>query len=294
MKLLKVEKSEPLETQFIGETQIKLDRLRDQKKHEETLEFISKEKLDHPIGGLFSEIQWIYSRVKFLNDVVKKWDTALQEDEATMGELEERLKDLRLPFQNTLEAIVQSISVQQQIFLTHQMYPQEYDIKDCLVFFWYVVCILGIFQMFIKQDFTTICLGIYGAHVTLSKPPIKPKKITMSFLGIIGAILHDIIWLITLGSDWKNITVEGGESPSLYKMAETTLKHTAYTITIVLLILKVFFNVIKYKKTILIFMMFYVYIQNENLLSRTGLAAHHFEQTDDQKRDIQIVNSNVG
>ncbi len=41
----------------------------------------------------------------------------------------------------------------------------------------------------------------------------------------------------------------------------------------------------------MIFMMFYVYVQNENLLAKTGLASYRFEagQPEQQKRNIQIV-----
>ena len=75
------------------------------------------------VGHVFAVLQWIYSRVKFLGDVVKKWDETLREDEAIMRDLEARIKDLRAPFQSTLEAIVRSVGIEHQIFLTHQMYP---------------------------------------------------------------------------------------------------------------------------------------------------------------------------
>ena len=133
---------------------IKLDRLKDQKKHDDSIEIRGKD--NKLIGTIYVTLQWIYSRVKFLGDVMHKWEEALTEDETTMHELEGRIKDLKLPFQSTLEAVVQSVGIEHQIFLTHQMYPEEYDIKECLMFFWYSVGLLALIQMLIKPDFTSV------------------------------------------------------------------------------------------------------------------------------------------
>lgn len=107
---------------MVGEGKIKLERLRDQKKHDECVELFASVE-GSAVGQLFAVLQWIYSRVRFLNEVVHKWDATLQEDEISMRALEDRIRDLRAPFQSTLEAVVQSVSIEQQIFLTHQMYP---------------------------------------------------------------------------------------------------------------------------------------------------------------------------
>ena len=105
---------------ILGEGAIKFDRLKDQKKHEEGIEIRGK---DASVGTIFVVLQWIYSKVRFLSDVVRKWDETLKEDETALHDLEEKIKDLRAPFQSTLDAVMQSVGIEQQIFLTHQMYP---------------------------------------------------------------------------------------------------------------------------------------------------------------------------
>lgn len=162
----------------IGEGKITLTRLIDQKKHEEWIELMQN---GNQVGQLFGLLQWIYSKVLFLSDVVKKWEETIREDETYMQDLEKKLKALRSPFQSTLEAVVQSVGIEHQILLTHSMYPgninisreyaiEEYDIKECLQFIWYSVGILALLQMFIKPDFTTVqiplmLLIIYNSFV---------------------------------------------------------------------------------------------------------------------------------
>ncbi len=158
VNLFEENKADPL-----GSGTIKLERLKDQKKHDDALEL--KNPAGKTVGVLHLTLQWIYSRVKFLADVVRKWDDTIHEDEVAMHELEQKIQDLRAPFQNTLEAVVQSVGIEHQIFMTHQMYPEEYDIKECLLFFWYTVAVLALVQMFIKQDFTSVCFFACVFHM---------------------------------------------------------------------------------------------------------------------------------
>jgi len=74
-------------------------------------------------GQVYVNLQWLYSRVEFMEDTVKKWEQALSQDKNLMLELEMKIRDLRAPFQNALESVVQSVSIQHQIYLSHQMYP---------------------------------------------------------------------------------------------------------------------------------------------------------------------------
>ena len=108
----------------MGTGQVTLDRLKDQKKHEDSIEIVFKGNL---VGRVQAVLQWIYSKVRFLDDVLKKWDETLAEDEVALHELEAKLHALRAPFESTLDAVVQSIGIEQQILLTHRIYPGMLD-----------------------------------------------------------------------------------------------------------------------------------------------------------------------
>ena len=107
--------------EIMGEGNINLEHLKDQKKHEESI--VIRDRDGKVVTQLYLTLQWMYSRVKFLEDTIKVWEATLNKDKADMQKLESIINDLRAPFQEKLEEVVQSLSLQHQIYLTYQMYP---------------------------------------------------------------------------------------------------------------------------------------------------------------------------
>eukprot|EP00826_Nyctotherus_ovalis_P065073 TRINITY_DN9557_c0_g1_i2.p1 TRINITY_DN9557_c0_g1~~TRINITY_DN9557_c0_g1_i2.p1 ORF type:complete len:166 (-),score=18.10 TRINITY_DN9557_c0_g1_i2:489-986(-) len=155
----------------IGEGAVNLEHFRDQKKHDEGI--VLRNEKEIAVGQIYLNLQWLHSRVKFMEDAVKKWEQTLNHDRDLMQKLEVRIRDLRAPFQNALENVVQSVSIQHQIYLSHQMYPgncfcitlEKYDIKELLSFLWHFIVVMGLLQTINKHDLTSVLLPSRNSFV---------------------------------------------------------------------------------------------------------------------------------
>lgn len=78
---------------------IPLDSLRDQLKHEEVfpLNFMDGRASD---ARLQCTLQWIHSNVKFLTDVIKKWDASIEDQKTKKKDYIESLNIIYEPFDN--------------------------------------------------------------------------------------------------------------------------------------------------------------------------------------------------
>ena len=65
--------NQPESPEILGEVKIPLGKLKDQQKHEDWFDLFDRN--GHLVGGkLHLNLQWLFSRIKFLNDVARKWD----------------------------------------------------------------------------------------------------------------------------------------------------------------------------------------------------------------------------
>ena len=88
--------------EVLGEVTIPVRRLRDQYRHDELFDL--HDPRGHPTSGkIHLVLQWIHSRVKYLEDVVKKWDDHIRSQIEDKADFERDLNTLYEPFKGILQ-----------------------------------------------------------------------------------------------------------------------------------------------------------------------------------------------
>ena len=89
--------------EIIGELQIPISRLKDQYKHDEWFDLMDNHG-NLGAGRIHLSLHWIYSRVKYLADVVKKWDDHINMQHEDKIDFEKDLRILYEPFPKLAKA----------------------------------------------------------------------------------------------------------------------------------------------------------------------------------------------
>lgn len=88
--------------EVLGEIVIPVSRLRDQYRHDELFDL--QDLSGRPVSGkIHLVLQWIHSRVKYLSDVIKKWDDHIRTQIEDKAEYERDLAILYEPFKGLLK-----------------------------------------------------------------------------------------------------------------------------------------------------------------------------------------------
>lgn len=87
--------------EMLGEVIIPVSRLKDQYRHDELFDL--QDMSGHPVSGkIHLSLQWIHSRVKYLTDVVRKWDDHIRSQIEDKQDFERDLATLYEPFRGLL------------------------------------------------------------------------------------------------------------------------------------------------------------------------------------------------
>ena len=89
---------------FIGKLMIPLSKLSDQNKHEDWFNMYEKDGILSKTQ-LFLSLHWVHSRVKFLSEIVRKWDEHVQLEEEEIKFFQEDLYTLYQPFSRLRKVI---------------------------------------------------------------------------------------------------------------------------------------------------------------------------------------------
>lgn len=116
---------------LIGKIIIQVNGFKDQLKHDEWFD------LERNQGGrLHLNIQWIHSKVKFLSDVVEKWNEHIKIQEEDLFDYERDLEVIYEPFQG-LSQLYKGGSVKKQV--EHYEAPQMfYEPPSKITFFFFL------------------------------------------------------------------------------------------------------------------------------------------------------------
>lgn len=88
--------------EVLGEVSIPISRLKDQYRHDEIFDL--QDLNGHPVSGkIHLVLQWIHSRVKYLSDVVRKWDDHIRSQIEDKTDFERDLFTLYEPFRGLLK-----------------------------------------------------------------------------------------------------------------------------------------------------------------------------------------------
>lgn len=84
--------------QFLGNVKIPLISVLDQLKHEQFFPLLNINGENKTQGKILLEIQWIWSKVRYLQTIVSDWEKVINEDNETVESLQVQLEKLRKPF----------------------------------------------------------------------------------------------------------------------------------------------------------------------------------------------------
>ena len=108
MQVLVANKDEYGTIETIGKTDISLEFLKDQMKHDEWFELenpnLDNLKQSTPLAGnIHLILQWIYCREKYFQAALNRVEETLTEEIKQRDNIQEHLKQYRSPFKNILE-----------------------------------------------------------------------------------------------------------------------------------------------------------------------------------------------
>lgn len=89
----------------IGTAFVPLKVLVDQIKHNEEFSLLDPDEPNKSQGSLSLELQWIWSRVRYLQDITEDWKNIIQEDKDHVESLTVQLNKLKKPFEKEIEPL---------------------------------------------------------------------------------------------------------------------------------------------------------------------------------------------
>ena len=84
-------------TRILGQSEVYLDNLMDQYKHDEWIQ-LEDAQTSEPAGRLRLNLHWIHSKRKFLQDILRIQDAALEEETNERLILKDQLESMKKPF----------------------------------------------------------------------------------------------------------------------------------------------------------------------------------------------------
>lgn len=96
---------------FCGQVSIPLSLLADQLKHEQYFSLVS-EKGEGFQGKVLLELQWIWSKVRYLEDIIEQYEKFVKEDKERIENLYGQLNKLKKPFAHVIEYNATSMTVE--------------------------------------------------------------------------------------------------------------------------------------------------------------------------------------
>ena len=205
--LLKDFKS-PGSNRVLGRGYYSLADLRDQMRKDVIVD-LNDPKTEAPIGRIHLELQWIYSKIKYFEDIISQLENELAGNKADLESYQTSIQNLRKPF-GVLEVGAQLISQKNlEKALTQRIENIAYGIvgrevrwPTLLNIFMFAYLVISILQMFIIPDFLNVlvmqvCVAIFGILQSVRRIDVFSFKMFSGLL--ITAAFCEGIWLILSG-----------------------------------------------------------------------------------------------
>jgi len=225
--------SNQIETpELLGELRIPLQKLKDQEIQEGLFEL--SDRNGHLVGGKIQlQLYWIFSRVKYLNDLTRKWDDDIRMQYDDRNDTERNLKVLYALFSNLQAAypkptqkklmaaptsnmthLQKTVSPVKEKF--HLPEDDRFNLETELPWgqlgpWGYIssysslaLLVLSMFACFFKASYADILLSLAFLvnFDTLGKFRGTPEKVYGLYLGAFAAVGLEIIWLIVYSRTW--------------------------------------------------------------------------------------------
>lgn len=155
---------------FMGKVSIQLNTLLDQLKHEQFFQ-LTDEVGNKSQGRIKIELQFIWSKVRFFKDICKEQEKMIQDDQARIEQIKEKLNNLRRPFGyladlNTRPDIIGTpvsgtVNFEEKVFqrleeLTSVRISIVAESEDYLYYSILAYMILSVFICFARPDFFNV------------------------------------------------------------------------------------------------------------------------------------------
>eukprot|EP01017_Pseudomicrothorax_dubius_P003436 TRINITY_DN10494_c0_g1_i2.p1 TRINITY_DN10494_c0_g1~~TRINITY_DN10494_c0_g1_i2.p1 ORF type:complete len:418 (+),score=72.10 TRINITY_DN10494_c0_g1_i2:281-1534(+) len=207
-----------------GQIVIPISRLRDQQKIEEWFDLLDRNGAKTR-GRIRLTLQWIHSRVKYLSDIIRKWDEHIKFQNEDKADYQRDLDALHEPFPSLRggayappsgpiavsglpndERNAEAVSSRRPVYRSSDDQGQQQQQPDSKFLKWtviaeYVHLALAILVCFDRAAFTDIIVPSYFLVQNFLKRLSVPKlTILLAMTGV--AILFDIVWLGLYSKHW--------------------------------------------------------------------------------------------
>eukprot|EP01017_Pseudomicrothorax_dubius_P049433 TRINITY_DN9195_c0_g2_i1.p1 TRINITY_DN9195_c0_g2~~TRINITY_DN9195_c0_g2_i1.p1 ORF type:complete len:389 (+),score=59.87 TRINITY_DN9195_c0_g2_i1:225-1391(+) len=193
----------------VGRKSISLKDFKDQQRHEEWYDMRDENHQSMSSFRLKIAIQWINSRVRYLNDVLNKWEEYIRGQHEEKLEIANDLNELYTPFPilrppngpDEIERIRQRnndledgrVKLNPRIVNSKQLHNANWAT--------YIFIIQALMINFYRADHLSLCIPLYYFMVLLSSR-LTPKALRFSKLLIAISVGNDILWLIVNSKHW--------------------------------------------------------------------------------------------
>ena len=98
LKITVMDRDTLMPDDYEGEVSIPLSSLRDQMKNDKYYPLSRNGEYSGKNGKIHLSLQWIWSKTKYLEDIIKQWKEVLDSDQKELVSLEDQLAQLKKPF----------------------------------------------------------------------------------------------------------------------------------------------------------------------------------------------------
>lgn len=176
----------------VGEASIDLGSLRDQREHEGWYELKGRAG-GFSQGRIRLKVQWIWSKSRYLKEVLREWEGIYDEDQKTVLGLTNALETLKAPFQTSRETLFPQLF---SSFTQRNSLPLTWSSFSTILTLLLISVVL--LSLLSRPDFVNLTLSLCSLSILLIKP-VNSSPYQRLVLCILIAQVYDLVWLGTTG-----------------------------------------------------------------------------------------------
>ena len=184
----------------MGEVSVDLGTLRDQREHEGWFELKGRAG-GSAQGRIRLKVQWIWSKSRYLKEILREWEEVYGEDQKTAVSLTTALETLKAPFQTSRETLFPqlfaSFTQRNSSDSLHSL-PNPLTWSSFSTILTLLLISVVLTSLLSRPDFVNLTLSLCSLSILLIKP-LNSGPYRQLVLCILIAQIYDIVWLGTTG-----------------------------------------------------------------------------------------------
>jgi hypothetical protein len=192
---------------FLGQVRIPLSLLKNQMKHEQWFKLTGRKAGELWQGSIQLGLQWIWSRSRYLAEVVKQWEENIDLDKTEVEMLQAQLKKLQDPFTITASKgawihvgeisqlkEIEKVVIEKVDHVVGSSLGNRMEWTFASEVSTYILMTFAVFSSYARSDFLSLSIAMLAGITvfTHSRSSINYKFI--SFMLFVSAFL-DLVWL---------------------------------------------------------------------------------------------------